>query len=157
MISKLSILFLLFGLFFVNALYFIKETENKNMNKKYHYGKNNFRKEHILQAREFKSLVDDDDYGDIKNIVELKTIEGNTYFISNNAEGIKITDSDSTNNFNYENTINLRGYKTIGEILDKIEKLNTEKKLIDENKFKKNEEKYKSIQYVKNLRRAMET
>ncbi len=84
-----------------------------------------FRKEQIVRAEEISYPVKKLNLG-LRNLksesaIKVETSEGNTYIISNNKEdGIKITDEIELE-WNIEDKINLRGYKTIEKIInDKI-------------------------------------
>ena len=91
-----------------------------------------FRKEHIIKAEEI-TRIDDDDY-ETNKIIKIETDEGNTYLLSNDADGVLITDASIKDNLQTENKINLRGYKTIGEVLEEITSLNTNKQELTKNK-----------------------
>ncbi len=108
-----------------------------------------FRKEHIIKAEEITRMDNDDDY-ETNKIIKIETDEGNTYLLTNNIDGVLITDAPITNNWQTKNNINLRGYKTIGEVLEKVSSLNTDKQQLSRNK--KNTKKVSNLR----LRRVIE-
>jgi len=79
-----------------------------------------FRKEHIIKAEEIIKLNKNSEFD---KSIKIETNEGNTYLITNNNDGVLITDT-FTEEYKTESKINLRGYKTVGEVLDGITNLN---------------------------------
>ena len=92
-----------------------------------------FRKERIIKAEEIIDL-NKKDITTKNKLIRVETDEGNTYLLSNNVDGILITDALVTDEWKSVSKINLRGYKTVGEVLEEITSLNIRKQKLSNNK-----------------------
>lgn len=83
-----------------------------------------FRKERVVKIEEL-TKPENTVYIGLKllrseHIYKVDTNEGNTYIITNNEDGLKISDEEIPDNFQIKENIKLRGYRTVENIIDDL-------------------------------------